>query len=137
MLASVSSGGWSAESAGALAVLRFFRRGCCSETSLCVRVRTPFGRVLPDCVDSSDARLFFPAGFDTSGVALDAASSSSGVWVPFIGVLLPNEPFGEPESVDIRLRLAGSSSKSDGCATSFNELRRLPDAALDGAAGLV
>jgi hypothetical protein len=62
-----------------------------------------------------------------------------------MGGLLSKEPldiWGEPESVDVRLRLAGrSSSKSDGaswdCATSFRELRRLPELALDGPADAV
>lgn len=60
-------------------------------------------------------------------------------------LLLSKDPLdicGEPESVDVRLRLGGcASSASDGacssCATSFKELRRLPELALDGPAGLV
>jgi len=65
--------------------------------------------------------------------------------VPFMGVLLSNEPLdlcGEPESDDVRLRLAGRASSWSGvassfCAISFRELRRLPELALDGPAELV
>jgi hypothetical protein len=62
-----------------------------------------------------------------------------------MGVLLSNEPLdlcGEPESDDVRLRLAGRASSWSGVASSFcafssRELRRLPELALDGPAELV
>jgi hypothetical protein len=100
---------------------------------------------LLDWLESSDARLFFPTVFAAVVVAPGTAFSSSGVCVPFIGVLLLEETFdlcGEPESVDVRLRLAGRpSSKSEAaswnCATSLRELRRLPELALDGPADAV
>jgi len=131
-------------SAGVSFVLRFLR-GRCSEASLCVRVRTLFGRVLLDWVESSDARLFLPAVFGTVEVAPGAGFCSSGVCVPFMGVLLSKEPLdlcGEPESDDVRLRLAGRASPmsevaSSFCAISLRELRRLPELALDGPAELV
>lgn len=61
-----------------------------------------------------------------------------------MGVSLSKDAFdtcGEPESVDVRLRLAGrASSTSDGasssCATSFSEPQWLPELALDGPVGL-
>ena len=62
-----------------------------------------------------------------------------------MGVLLLKGPFdlcGEPESDDVRLRLAGRASSwsrtvSWLCAASSRELRRLPELALDGPAELV
>lgn len=88
MLASVNSGGWSAAVSAAVSFVLRFLRGCCSETSLWFRVRTPFGRVLLDCVESSDARLFLPAAFGAVEVASDEGFCGSGVCVPFMGVLL-------------------------------------------------
>lgn len=128
-------------------VLRFLRDWF-SEISLWVRLRTPFERgfgVLLDCVKSSDVRLFFAFVVAVVDVAPGAGVCSSGVCVPFMDVLLSSEPLdicGEPESVEVRLRLAGrSSSKSEGaswnCATSLRELRRLPELALDGPADVV
>jgi len=72
VLASVNSGGWSAAVSVCDSFVLRFLRGCCSETSLWVRVRTPFGRVLLDCDESSDARLLFAAVFGAVEVALDA-----------------------------------------------------------------
>jgi hypothetical protein len=62
-----------------------------------------------------------------------------------MGVLVSREPFrscGEPESDDVRLRLADRASSWSGtasgsCAASSRELRRLPELALDGPAELV
>jgi len=135
-----------------VSVLRFFLRGwCCSETSLWVRVRTPVVGalgVLLDCVEPSDARLFLPAGLGAVKVASAAALCSSddgdGDCVPCMGVLLSNEALldsgGEPESVDVRLRLAGRASSSGSepfpGAMPSKEPRRLSALTLADRAGL-
>lgn len=161
VLASVSSGSWSAGVSAALSLVLRFLRGCWSETSLWVRVRRPLGRVLVEWVEPSDARLFLPAVLGAVDVAAGAGLCSSGVWVPFMGVMLlllscvllllsswvlaSREPLhlcGEPEADNVRLRLAGRASScspgaSSFCAFSSSELRRLPELALDGPAELV
>jgi hypothetical protein len=144
----VSSGGWSAGSAGVWVVLRFLERGWCSEMSDWVRERRPFGRVL-DCDESSEARRFLVESLEAVDSGCDSDCVRWGVSEPLTAMLLlallllllwsrePVDSRREAESGESRERLAGRSSSPSECAwskcaRSLSELRRLVVLASDG-----